>query len=309
MVSVSGEACLAPTDGSCPVLLTLRRNQIDPVPSAVQGGPYQRLVGSFGDMMEMTPIERIAPPSVEEFEARYVKRSRPVILRGAINDWPAMTRWSGDYFRTRFGDREVPAVRESNGTLYDPKAGVNYEKIRVAEYLDLLASGRSIDLYVLFRVHEVMPELFDDIIRPRYCRDVRWFRSRFWFAGPDTKSPLHRDLPENLYAQVVGRKQFIMLDRRMSRMVHRHSFLSGVPNFSPVDAETPDLGRYPRFRGAPLMVAQVEPGDLFYIPRMWWHQGHSLDMSMSLSLWWVRGPMVPVAKAAELFARLRDLKL
>ncbi|HSP99173.1 MAG TPA: cupin-like domain-containing protein [Candidatus Dormibacteraeota bacterium] len=257
----------------------------------------------------MTPIERIDPPSVAEFQARYVKASRPVILRGAIRDWPAVRLWSGDYFKRRYGDREVPVARARDGSLYESKSGVHFETIRIADYIDRLAPGQPIDLFMFFRIHEVLPDLFDDIVRPPYCSDVRWFRSRLWFAGPDTKSPLHRDLPENLYAQVVGHKTFVMLDKRLTRMVHRHSFLSGVPNFSPIDAEAPDLARYPRFRDAPLMVAELEPGDLFYIPSFWWHQGHSVDTSMSLSLWWTRGLMVNVARAAEQFARVRNIRI
>jgi hypothetical protein len=257
----------------------------------------------------MIPIERIGPPSVEEFERLYVRRSRPVVLRGAINDWPAVRHWSSAYFKERFGDREVPVARTKGGSMYDATNGVHFETIRMAAYVDLLSAGAPLDLYMLFRVQEVLPELFDDIVRPPYCADTSWFRSRFWFAGPDTKSPLHRDLPENLYAQVVGAKTFLMLDRRLTRMVHRHSFFSGVPNFSPVDAEAPDLTRFPRFRDAPLMVARVEAGDLFYIPRLWWHQAHSESTSISLSLWWVRGAMVPVARAAELFARVRNIRI
>jgi cupin-like protein len=259
--------------------------------------------------MDIVEIEGIAPPSLDEFTARYIRRSRPVILRGAIHDWPAMQRWSYGYFKQRFGEREVPVVRAKNGTLYDAAEGLHYEQIRLAEYVDGLAAGGPNDLYVVFRVHEVMPELFDDIVRPIYCRDAPWLRSRFWFAGPDTKGPLHRDLPNNLYAQIVGHKKFILIDRRSTRRVYRHSFFSGVPNYSPVDAEAPDLGRYPCFRDARLLVAEVGPGDLLYIPSLWWHQAHSVDTSLSVNLWWVRGPMVAVVKAAELFMRVRALRL
>jgi lysine-specific demethylase 8 len=256
------------------------------------------------------PIERIAPPSRDDFEARYVRRSRPVILRGAIDDWPAMNSWSLPQLKERFGDRVVPAVRRKDGSLYDAKAGLHYEKVRFADYVDLLADARPIDLYMVFRVHEALPELFDDIIAPPYCQGAPWYRARFWFAGPDTKSPLHRDLPDNLYAQISGRKQFLLLDKRLTRMVHQHPFYSGVPNYSPVDAEAPDLARYPRFRDAPLMLAELEPGDLLYIPSLWWHQAHSRSTSVSVNLWWVRvSPMLAVVKAAELFMRLRDLKL
>jgi hypothetical protein len=34
-----------------------------------------------------------------------------------------------------------------------------------------------------------------------------------------------------------------------------------------------------------------------------------LDTSVSINLWWLRGAMVTAAKAAELFMRVRDLRL
>src|SRR4051794_37581525 len=110
-------------------------------------------------MVAFTPIERIAPPSPAEFEARYVKASRPVILRGAIDDWPAMKRWSLPQFKERFGDREVPAVRTRGKTMYSESGGLFYEKVRFSDYCDLLAANEPADLYVLFRVHEQLPEL------------------------------------------------------------------------------------------------------------------------------------------------------
>jgi len=260
-------------------------------------------------MTDLPQIERIDAPSVGEFEARYVRRSRPVILRGAIDEWPALRRWSAQELKARFGDREVPVVRARGGTHYDVAGGMHYEAIRLGEYIERLTGGQPLDLYVLFRVHEVLPELFDDIVVPPYCRDAGWLRSKFWFAAPGTRGPLHRDLPENLYAQVSGHKRFLLLDRRCTRMVYRHSFFSGVPNFSPVDAEAPDLERYPLFRDAPLQVAELAPGELLYIPSFWWHQAAAGGVSISINLWWVRGPMVAVVRAAELFMRWRGLRL
>jgi lysine-specific demethylase 8 len=260
-------------------------------------------------MRDMIPIERVDPPSPEEFAARYVRASRPVILRGAIDHWPAMKLWSREYFKRRFGDRRVPVIRQRHGAMYAPATGLFYEDMRVADYVDRLESCAPLDLYMVVRIHEMLPEIFGDIAWPAYCHDATWHRARFWFAAPDTKGPLHRDLPENLYAQISGRKQFVMLDRRFTRLVHRHPFYSGVPNYSPVDAVEPDLLRHPNFRDAPCMLATLEPGDLFYIPQLWWHQAHSIDTSLSVNLWWASGALAATARAAELFMRVRDLKL
>lgn len=260
-------------------------------------------------MNAVTDIPRIAPPSASTFQSDFVQASRPVILRGAVAAWPAMQRWSLEYFKREFGDRELPVVREKSGAQYDTQSGLHYERIRFGDYCDLIADGKPHDLFITVRVDEQLPELFDDIQQPAYTADRQWARSRFWMNAPDTKGPLHRDLPENLYAQISGRKQFLLLDRRLTRLVYRHPFYSGVPNYSPVDAEEPDLSRFPRFREAPLMRAVVEPGDLLFIPSLWWHQARALSTTMSINLWWLRGPMVAVARLAELYMRMRKLNL
>jgi hypothetical protein len=261
-------------------------------------------------MPTLVPVERIRAPSAAEFLSRYVKPSRPVILEGAIDHWPAMKQWTVEKLKQRFGERRLPAIRSKDGQWYDDKAGLTYESVRFADYVDLLSEATPSELYMLFRTHEHLPELFDDIVRPVYCARARWFRSRFWFAAPATKGALHRDLPDNLYAQVVGQKRFILLDRRLTRMVHTHPLYSGVPNYSPVDAMAPDLERHPRFRGAPLLDCTLGPGDLLFIPSLWWHQAASVGTSISVNLWWVDGGLLlPIVKGAELFMKVRGLKL
>ena len=43
---------------------------------------------------EVTQVKGIISP--EEFYNRYIKELLPVVLRGAVKDVPAMTRWSKD---------------------------------------------------------------------------------------------------------------------------------------------------------------------------------------------------------------------
>jgi hypothetical protein len=177
------------------------------------------------------------------------------------------------------------------------------------DYLELLRGGGDPGCYLIFRVHEQLPELLDDIVLPACCRDAPWFLSRFWLSAPRVGSPLHFDLPENLYAQVSGRKRFLLFAPTQSRRLYRHPWYSGLPNFSRVDPEVPDYASYPRFRGARAHEAVLEPGEFLYIPSRWWHQARALDVSISANLWWARGPLHAAIRAAEVFARVRGLKL
>jgi lysine-specific demethylase 8 len=253
-------------------------------------------------------IERIPWSSTDDFERRYVRTSTPVILTGMTGEWPAQRLWSLDYFAERFGSRLVTAGITRDGILQvSDDQGVHQVEIEFGRYLASLRGGRS-DYYVLSPVDERLPELLDDVIEPEPCRRARWHTVRLWLSGLDTCSPLHRDWPENLYAQVFGRKHFLMIHRNETRRVYRRPFWSGAPNFSRLNAENTDYERFPLFRDVPRMEFEVNAGELLYIPRMWWHQVRSLEVSASINFWFGNGHVAAVGRLSQLYAKLRGLR-
>jgi len=261
-------------------------------------------------VQQPTPVERIDMPPAGEFVSRYVRRSRPVILAGAAKDWPARDRWTPEGLKKRFGDRVVPVIRRQSGPECDDSGQLTYayDAMPVGDYVDAVAARRT-DLYMVFRTQQSLPEMLDDVRLPDVCTRAAWFGSRFWFTMAGTGSGLHSDLPHNLYAQVVGRKQFLMVHHYQTPRVYPFPPWSGAPNFSRVDAEKPDLARFPRFAGAKLKLAELEPGDMLYIPSLYWHQARALSDSVSINLWWANGVLRQVIRAAEWFMKVRQLKL
>lgn len=259
-------------------------------------------------MQTPSEIERIAPPSAEVFRREYLDAERPVIITGLTDDWPARTQWSLDYFADRFGDRRLTSVPLHNGKAAYAKGAVPYATVRFGDYLAALRTAGSADCAVVFPVELELPELLDDVARPPYCQQAGWFRTRFWFSPPDTRGALHRDLPENLYAQVLGRKEWLIYDRRETSRMYSNPPWSGLPHFSRVDPVEPDLARFPRFAGARGFHCVLEPGDVLFVPSRWWHQARSIDCSVSINFWWADGPLRWVIRAAETFAKLRALR-
>ena len=254
-------------------------------------------------------IERIPPPSAEEFERRYVRTSTPVILTGMMTDWPARRLWSLDYFADRFGDRRVTAGRTRAGMLeMSDDVGIPQVEIEFGRYVRRVREGRA-DCYVLCPVDERLPELLDDVVAPEPFRRARYRAVRLWVSDDDTCSPLHRDWPENLYAQVYGRKRFLMVPRHETRRVYSRPFWSGVPNFSRMDAESPDYQRVPKFRDVPRATFEVEAGEFLDIPRLWWHQVRSMEASASINFWFANGPVALVAIVSRLYAKRRGLRI
>jgi ribosomal protein L16 Arg81 hydroxylase len=56
------------------------------------------------------------------------------------------------------------------------------------------------------------------------------------------------------------------------------------------------------------MVFEVNAGEVLYIPRMWWHQVTSLEVSASINFWFANGPVALVARLSQIYARLRGLR-
>ena len=254
-------------------------------------------------------IERIAPPSLASFQREYQEPRRPVILTGLIDDWPAR-RWTMDSLRSRYGDRRVTAVRTDGGKVVaSARDGIPYESIRFGDYLDMLEAPETPARYMIFPVSDVLPELMSEFILPAYCRDAPWFRARFWLSAAKTGSPLHRDPPDNLFAQIFGRKRFVLYSPDDSDNLYPHRIWSGLPDFSRVDLEKPDHASFPRFQRAKAITCEVGEGEVLYLPRYWWHQVTSLSRSASVNLWWATGARAALALAGQAFVKLRKLSL
>lgn len=252
-------------------------------------------------------IERTAPPSLATFRREYQGPSRPVIVTGLMDDWPAR-RWTLDSLRSRYGDRRVTAARVEQGQVsHSAREGIPFEGIRFGDYLDQLESGEAATRYMVFPISELLPELLDDLVVPEYCRDAPWCRARFWLSAARTGSPLHRDPPDNLLAQIFGKKRLILFRPEETKNLYPHRIWSGLPDFSQVDAERPDHARFPRMRLATPIECEVGEGEILYLPRYWWHQVTSLERSASVNFFWAEGARAALARVGQALATLRKL--
>ena len=257
------------------------------------------------------PIERISPPDADTFREKYVRTSRPVVLRELARDWVATREWTPETLRRRFGDRlvQVAAIAGRRG-VNDPRMGVAYRAIRLSEYIDRLVSPAEPEFSLAMPVETHIPELLDDLPRLNYCSRARWFRHRLWLTPDGVASPLHRDPPENLYVQIVGRKRFVLYSRDATRCMYSHSLWSRTPNYSAVDPERPDPDRFPRFAAAVGYEAELLPGDVLYLPSFWWHYGRAEGTSLSVNIWWADlRPLLLMILAAQAYLKLRQFKL
>jgi hypothetical protein len=246
--------------------------------------------------------------SAEQLQEQFVRRRRPVILTRMTDDWPARKRWSLDYLEERFGDVRVTAGRTQEGRLLvSDDSGIPQLELPFRDFLAMLRRGQP-DLYLLSPVEERLPALLDDVVAPEPQRSAPWRSTRLWLGPEGACSPLHRDFPENLFVQMIGRKRVTLIDRRYRREVYPRPPWSSAPNFTRVDPERPDDPRFPRFASVPKLTCVVGPGEVLYIPRLWWHHVRSLDTTLSINLWWAEGAHAWLSRLLQQYARVRGLR-
>ncbi|MGH7387894.1 MAG: cupin-like domain-containing protein [Candidatus Rokuibacteriota bacterium] len=240
--------------------------------------------------MSATQVERVGRLT-REGVGQLVHRGRPVVLTGALGEWPALAAWTPDLLGSRFWTRAVRIAVSGDGVFgYHPDAGAAYETVT-------MALGRAVSLIcervVTGKKHylmqtsmaDVLPELLGDVDTPPGIGTAAAV-AHLWFGASGTVTPLHYDMANNFFAQIRGRKRITLYSPAQAARLYPFPASARHPHVSAVDIEAPDLARFPEFRKATALECVVGPGDLLFIPAFWWHHIRALDVTIAVSFWW-----------------------
>jgi len=254
-------------------------------------------------------VERYTRPSLATF-AKIRRAGRPALLGGLLDDWPRRDALTLAALRARFADRRLPVLATAAGRLVgDAATGVAFDTMRFGDYLDRLTAGERLDAYLASPLDAWLPELHADMPPPIYCRDVPWRNARLWISSPGTVVPLHRDVAQNIFIQLAGRKRFLLYPPAASPWLYSNGFRSALPNYSRFDPDRPDYDVFPLSRTPRPVEVVLEPGDAMYLPSRWWHRVRSLEVSLSVNFWWADGALALAVRAAEFVKRRRSLEI
>lgn len=236
-------------------------------------------------------VERVAGLTHEQFVTRYVMPRRPVIIQDAISHWPAMQKWTPDFWLKTYGDRLV----EIDGREYFLR-----DVIRLA-----LAStpAAPAPYYRNVRLRLDYPELMPDVSPDPTVAAPNWFHSRIFFpirnrivgggghyelfiGGAGRSFPfLHYDAPgaHTYIYQISGRKRFILFAPDDGDYLYPKP--AGAFSVSQVtDLENPDLEKFPRFARATRIECEINSGDTLFMPCGWWHTAKMESFSIGLGI-------------------------
>ncbi|MBU1346439.1 MAG: cupin-like domain-containing protein [Alphaproteobacteria bacterium] len=240
----------------------------------------------------------------QTFERDIVPAYEPVVMKGQVADWPIVDA-------ARDGDATLVALLKAGATdrpletfvgapeiqgrfFYNEAVnGLNFERrpVPLRATLDRLMTQRDDAAAALYvgaaAATDCMPGFEAahvlGLVDPRVL-------PRLWIGNASTVST-HYDLSDNLACVVAGRRRFTLFppDQLKNLYVGPLDFtLAGQP-VSMVDLRAPDLERFPRFAEAMdhAVTAELEPGDVLYIPPLWWHQVEALSpLNLLVNYWW-----------------------
>ena len=234
-------------------------------------------------------IERRTALSAGEFRRRYLHPHQPVVISDALAAWPALARWTPQFFQDRYAAKQVTAGGQTHalGALMDWV--LRSTKDDPAPYL------RNEPLADLF------PELLPDIqptpayLRPNWLNRPlthpdaaqlnRGAKIELFIGGTGQSFPvLHYD---GLYThaflmQIYGRKQYFVYAPDQTPFMYP---VPGDPNRSQLnDVESPDLGKFPLFAQARGLTFTLDAGEMLFVPGGWWHTVRMLTPSITLSV-------------------------
>lgn len=257
------------------------------------------------DFDALEPIPELSAIDAATLADEIVPNHRPVLVRGQFRDWPIVNRFRDgegeDYVRSFAESHAVQAFRGSgdmHGRYFysDDFRGVNFERIELplGVLLDELRADADRDgpvpLYAgAIPLKGPLSGLLEENANRLLPSSVEQLSS-LWIGNRGVTAT-HYDLPQNIAVVVAGRRRFTLFPPEQLDNLYLgplDNTLAGQP-ISMVHLHEPDFGRFPRFRDAlnAAMTAVLEPGDVLYLPSMWFHNVESLDrLGVLVNFWW-----------------------
>ena len=225
------------------------------------------------------------------FLADYLKRGRPLVMRGCARGTPAAGRWSDAYLSRAAGKWTRPAaVMNSSRDVH--AAGSTVGDGTLADFLQYYRTPGVSDA---FERQQPPPSLLRDIELPESvdCALVRAHLEgvMFWLSHGGKRSPLHFDNLDGLLIQLDGHKTLTLVDPIDSLFIYGDfSHHYGLSPLTGVDlaSQTVELARFPAAARATLMHVSLSPGDVLLLPARAWHMvetpAHARNLAVTLQL-------------------------
>jgi mannose-6-phosphate isomerase-like protein (cupin superfamily) len=239
------------------------------------------------------------------FQNEIVPLNQPAIIRSVVSDWPTVVaakkspEAAVDYLKPFDTNAVIPALvgtPDIKGRFFysEDLTDINFQRAEVTLTIGLerlLAIKDSQKPHAIalqaIQLSQVLPGY--KAVHPQPLLDTS-AEPTMWVGNQATVAP-HYDIHDNLACVVAGKRKFTLFPPDQINNLYPGPTLSapaGVP-VSMVDMKDPDSKRYPKYKDALQagFEGTLEPGDVVFIPALWWHGVESLDtFNILVNYWW-----------------------
>ena len=256
-------------------------------------------------LWDLPPIAELDGVDAGRFFDEILPASKPVILRGLVSQWPAVSlaaRSVADFagylkgFDTGLSVDVMEAPSDIGGHFFyaEDMHRFNFVKRKrpISETLDdIVASGDSDAPGAIYMgsipIRRHLPTFAQRNPAPFALPVVA---PRIWIGGA-YRVQTHFDPLHNLACCVAGRRRFIVFPPEQLANLYL-----GPMELTPAGAvislarlEDPDFDRFPRLKTAleAATMAVLEPGDALFLPHYWFHHVTTTDaFNVQVNYWW-----------------------
>jgi histone arginine demethylase JMJD6 len=232
----------------------------------------------------------------ERYVREYVDPLKPVVITGALEHWPARSKWTFDFFRDHYGDLPLE---------------IDGRNLSMAQLIrEVCASTPDAPAPYLrnYLVKNLPKALQADIAPMPSCTRPNWLEHpltsargsltfiELYIGGTGARFPvLHYDgLHTHAFLmQIQGVKEYIGFAPDQTPYMYVRSGpeqpnvsqIAEQPNISEInDIENWDTSRFALFRNAKGVRFTLHPGETLFMPSGWWHTARILSPSITISI-------------------------
>ncbi|MFL0353231.1 cupin-like domain-containing protein [Xanthomarina sp. GH4-25] len=233
--------------------------------------------------LNLQDIPRVKSISKQDFIKHYYKPQKPVVVEQFIEDWPAFSKWTLDYFKEIAGEKMV-SLYDDRPVSYSDGFNEAHAEMPLKDYIHLLQNGSTKYRIFLWNILKEVPELQNDYKYPDLGLKLLKKLPMLFFGGKDSYTFMHYDidLANIFHFHFEGEKEVILFDQNQSKYLYKipHALITRED----IDFSNPDVVKWPALKQAKGFKTQLNHGDMLYMPEGYWHYMKYKTTGFSLSL-------------------------
>ena len=218
--------------------------------------------------LNLAPIPRVENINRTEFQKSFFKPHYPLIIKEMATHWPALRKWTPDFFKTNYGHKQV-RIYDASFATHGENYMSNVRTLLLKDYIDLIMTTSQDLRMFLYNIKSQIPEIIEDVQFPPIASG---FSKNFIFMffgckGSATQMHFDIDMSHVFHTAIYGKKTITLYPYEESGDLYRHPFTCR----SYVDVHNPDFEKFPRLKNARGYRDVLEPGETLFMPAGYWH--------------------------------------